>query len=125
MARSLLEVSRTDIGKDDTMLAATLELTDVDFKEKTARGVSLIDFWAPWCGPCRMQGPVVDRIAAYYGDRATVAKVNVDDSPMVAHAFGVSSIPTIIILKDGLEVARAVGVQPEANLRAALDSALS
>jgi len=106
------------------MAGATVELTDVDFAVKTGSGVALVDFWAPWCGPCRMQAPIVERVAADYGGRAVVGKVNVDDSIMTAQAFGVSSIPTIVVMKDGHELMRAVGVQSEASLRSAIDSAL-
>ena len=106
------------------MAGAAMELTDTDFEQKTGTGVALVDFWAPWCGPCKMQTPIVDRIAADYGGKAVIGTVNVDNSVKTAQAFGVSSIPTIVIIKDGQEVMRAVGVQSEASLRSAIDSAL-
>lgn len=83
----------------------------------------LIDFWAPWCGPCRMQGPILDEVAKASGTKALVAKVNVDDEPSLAAQFGVQSIPTLIILKDGKIVHRMVGVQPVHTLLDALQKA--
>ncbi|WP_257306370.1 thioredoxin [Geothrix campi] len=83
----------------------------------------LIDFWAPWCGPCRMQGPILDEVAKTGGVKAVVAKVNVDEEPLLAGQFGVQSIPTIIVLKGGRIQSRMVGVQPAHALLAALQQA--
>lgn len=83
----------------------------------------LIDFWAPWCGPCRMQGPILEQVAASLGDKAVVAKINVDDEPELAARFGVSSIPTLVVMKRGQVLRRLVGVQPAPVLAAALQSA--
>jgi thioredoxin 1 len=82
----------------------------------------LIDFWAPWCGPCRMQGPILDQVAGHMGDRAVVAKVNVDEEPDLAAAFGVQSIPTLVVLKGERIVQRLVGVQQATTLVRALES---
>ena len=101
-----------------------LEITDATFDETIKSGVTLVDFWAPWCGPCQMQGPIVEKIAEAYGDKATVGKMNVDDNPETAAKFGVMSIPTIIIFKDGEKVKQFVGVQSEAKLKAAIDEQL-
>jgi len=98
-----------------------LEITDATFDETIKSGVTLVDFWAPWCGPCQMQGPIVDKIAEAYGDKATVGKINVDDNPETAAKFGVMSIPTIIIFKDGEKVKQFVGVQSEDTLKAVID----
>jgi len=97
------------------------EITDATFDETIKSGVTLVDFWAPWCGPCQMQGPIVDKIAEAYGDKATVGKINVDDNPETAAKFGVMSIPTIIIFKDGEKVKQFVGVQSEDTLKAVID----
>lgn len=78
----------------------------------------LIDFWAPWCGPCRMLAPTVDEIAAAYEGRIKVVKINVDDEPALAQRFGVMSIPTLVYVKDGQEAGRAVGVKPRAAIEA-------
>ncbi len=83
----------------------------------------LIDFWAPWCGPCRMQGPILDEVAKTIGPNAVVAKVNVDEEPMLASQFGVQSIPTLVVLKDGRIQQRFVGVQPAHVLTSALQQA--
>ena len=83
----------------------------------------LIDFWAPWCGPCRMQGPIFDQVADVLGDRAVLGKVNVDEEPQLAATFGVSSIPTLILMKQGKAVKRMVGVQQAGILTAALEAA--
>lgn len=95
-----------------------LELNDKNFEEKVLKGskVALVDFWAPWCGPCQMMGPVIDETAKDAGETATVGKLNVDESPETAQKYGVMSIPTIIIFKDGEIVKQLVGVQSKETL---------
>jgi thioredoxin 1 len=83
----------------------------------------LVDFWAEWCGPCRMLGPVVEEIAAEQDGQAIVAKVNVDDSPELAVRFGIASIPTLIVFKDGQPVSTIQGVQSKATITASLAEA--
>ena len=99
------------------------ELTERDFAAHIKDGVTLVDFWAPWCGPCRMQGPILDQVAQKRQGQAQVAKVNIDESPAVAAAQGVQSIPTMIVFKDGVPVQRFVGVRPETDLLNAIDQA--
>ena len=101
-----------------------LEITDANFGETIQSGVTLVDFWAPWCGPCQMQGPIVDKIAEAYEGRATIGKLNVDDNPETAATFGVMSIPTLILFKDGEKTEQFTGVQSEEKLKAALDAQL-
>ncbi len=101
-----------------------LEVTDASFNETIQSGVALVDFWAPWCGPCRTQGPIIDKVAQDYEGKATVGKLNVDDNPDTAAKFGVMSIPTLIVFKDGEKVEQLTGVQSEDKLRAALDAQL-
>lgn len=86
------------------------ELSEANFKDQTAQGVVLVDFWAPWCPPCRTQGPIVDRVAGQIGDKAKVAKLNVDNARETSQAFEIRSIPTLVLLKDGKEVKRFTGV---------------
>lgn len=90
-----------------------IDLKEADFEQTVASGTVLIDFWAPWCGPCKVQGPILDKVAANVGDKAVIAKVNVDESPGLAAKFGVRSIPTLVLFKNGEKVRDFVGVQQE------------
>jgi len=96
------------------------ELTTDNFKDTIASGTVLVDFWAPWCGPCKMQGPILDKVAEQVGDKAVIAKVNVDEAAPVAAEYGVRSIPTLILFKDGEKEQDFIGVQQEAVLLDAL-----
>ena len=100
-----------------------LHLDEASFDRvlERAKGPVLVDFWAAWCPPCRMLGPVIDRVAdAHAGDDAVVAKVDVDVAPGLAARYGVASIPTVVVFRDGAEIDRIVGVQSEARYEAAL-----
>lgn len=100
----------------EAMSTNEIELTDANFDAETSKGVVLVDFWAPWCGPCRTQGPIIKKVAGAMAGEAKVGKCNVDESPKLAERFGIRSIPTLVILKDGKEVERFVGVQQETEL---------
>lgn len=100
------------------------EIGDNNMVETIQQGVTLVDFWAPWCGPCRMQGPILEQVAAKVAGRATIAKVNVDEARQTAINHGIRSIPTLIVFKDGQPVQQFVGVQSEQQLLAAIDLAL-
>lgn len=98
-------------------------LDEAAFEEALSGSVPvLVDFWAEWCGPCRMVGPIVDKIASEVGEKALVCKVNVDEHPTLAARFGISSIPNLKIFKGGVEVDNIVGAAPEATIKARLET---
>ena len=100
-------------------MAEIKELNAANFDETVKSGVVLVDFWAPWCGPCRMVSPVVDEIASERGD-IKVGKVNVDEQPELAAQFGVMSIPTLVVMKNGKLANKTVGAKPKAQILAML-----
>lgn len=93
---------------------ATIDVTDHDFQEKVIDSdkTVIVDFWAVWCGPCRQLSPVLEELGEKYSDQVTVAKVNVDDNPGIAAQYGITSIPTVYVFKDGERVATSVGAKP-------------
>ena len=96
-------------------------LNEKNFEDTIKSGVTLVDFWAEWCGPCQMMMPILEELTGTMGDKATVAKVNVDEAPSLAAQFRVMSIPTLIIFKDGQPVDQMVGVQQVDALKTALE----
>ncbi len=98
-------------------------LNESNFEAETANGVVLVDFWAQWCGPCKMLTPVLDQLAAEIGDKAVIAKVDVDEGQKLAAKFGVRSIPAIFIFKDGKVARQFVGLQDKKTLLDAINSA--
>lgn len=94
-----------------------LEITDNNFQEKVIKSekLSVIDFWAEWCGPCRAIGPVIEELSKEYDGRVNIGKVNVDHNPQLSVNFGVTSIPAILFIKEGKVVDKLVGAQPKMN----------
>lgn len=99
------------------------QVSDSDFEGTVLNAgmPALVDFWAPWCGPCRIIGPIIEEIAPGYAGKVVIAKINVDDNPMTAQKYQVSSIPTLMMFKDGKVVDRAVGVMPKSELQRFID----
>ncbi|HDE7474265.1 TPA: thioredoxin [Staphylococcus aureus] len=103
---------------------AIVKVTDADFDSKVESGVQLVDFWATWCGPCKMIAPVLEELAADYEGKADILKLDVDENPSTAAKYEVMSIPTLIVFKDGQPVDKVVGFQPNENLAEVLDKHL-
>ncbi|HDM4115196.1 TPA: thioredoxin [Staphylococcus aureus] len=103
---------------------AIVKVTDADFDSKVESGVQLVDFWATWCGPCKMIAPVLEELAADYEGKADILKLDVDENPSTAAKYEVMSIPTLIVFKDGQPVDKVVGFQPKEILAEVLDKHL-
>ncbi|EGK14905.1 thioredoxin [Desmospora sp. 8437] len=97
-------------------MMAIKQVTDQTFNDDVASGTVLVDFWAPWCGPCKMIAPELEGLDQEIGDKLTIAKLNVDENPDTAGKFGVMSIPTLMVFKDGQMVDKLTGFQPKAQL---------
>jgi thioredoxin 1 len=102
------------------------QLTDAAFEQEVLKSAQpvLVDFWAPWCGPCRMLGPLVEEISADYAGKAVVGKMNTDENPEVASRYNISAIPTMLFFKGGEVVDQLVGVHSKGDIKAKLDSLL-
>ncbi len=101
-----------------------IELTDANFEENVLQSDKpvLVDFWAEWCGPCRLIGPIVKELADEFGDRAVIGKMDVDNNPGITAKFGIRNIPTILFFKNGEVVDKSVGAVPKAILLSKLDA---
>lgn len=96
---------------------AILEVNDHTFQSDVSSGTVLVDFWAPWCGPCKMIAPILEEIDKELGNEIKIAKLNVDENPEATGKFGVMSIPTLLLFKDGQVVEKIVGFQPKEQLQ--------
>ena len=108
------------------MSETTKAVTDQSFATDVlaAKGPVLVDFWAEWCGPCKAVGPILEELAGEYGDKLTIAKVNIDENPGVPNDYAVRGIPTLILFKNGVPAATQVGALPKSRLKAWIDSSL-
>lgn len=108
-------------------MAKPIEITDDTFNNEVLQSDKpvLVDFWAEWCGPCRMIAPIIEKLSTEYDGKALIGKVDVDNNPEVAMRYGIRSIPTVLILKDGKEVKRHVGYTTQANLAQLIDAQLA
>ncbi len=111
----ILQIYKKIINKGYFM-GKYIELTTENFEEVVKNGVSLVDFWAPWCGPCRMIAPVIDELATDFEGKANICKVNTDEQQELAVKYGIRSIPTIIFMKNGEIVDQVVGAQSKQAL---------
>ena len=104
-----------------------MDVTDQTFDAEVLKAEKpvLVDFWAVWCGPCQVQGPIVEEVATAMGDRAKVLKLNVDENPKYPQQYGIMSIPTLLIFKDGVAVKQFVGVQSKETLVAELNKLIN
>lgn len=97
-------------------------INDNDFNEVIGKGITLVDFWAPWCYPCRIQGPILESVVHRIGDKAKICKMNVDENRLTPDKFRITGIPTLIIFKDGKPARQFVGVQDENTLVQSIES---
>jgi len=107
------------------MAEMVMHYTMAEMNSLSDKGFVLVDFWAPWCGPCRMMAPELEKAAAHYGESVHIAKINIDEHEEAAIRYGVASIPTLILFKNGAEIGRFVGAQPAARLISYVDQAVA
>ncbi|MBV9178453.1 MAG: thioredoxin [Nitrososphaeraceae archaeon] len=124
MAKKMKDLSRRNNGigsganTSKVVIAAPITLTDTNFAEAVNKyPLLVVDFWAPWCGPCRMVSPVIEQLAGEYAGKVVFGKLNVDENPRIASAFGIQSIPTIAIFKNGRNIDGFIGVTSKSQMQ--------
>jgi len=107
-------------------MAKPKEVSDATFEQEVLKSTApvMVDFWAPWCGPCRMVSPIVEELADEYEGRVNFAKLNTDESPTIAARFGIRAIPTLLVFKGGQLVGQIIGFRPKSDLKKRLDAVL-
>jgi len=107
-------------------MAKPKEVTDGTFDAEVVKSPipTLVDFWAPWCGPCRMVAPIVEELAGEYAGKVNFVKLNTDENPIVASRYGIRSIPTLLVFKNGAPVGQIIGFRPKSDIKRRLDSVL-
>jgi thioredoxin 1 len=121
-----LGVDSSALFNKETKMSEVLHINDADFETTVVQSdiPVLVDFWAPWCGPCKMIAPILDEIAPEFAGKAKIVKINVDDNQLVAGQFGIRSIPTLLLFKNGQLVATQVGALPKNQLAAFINQHL-
>lgn len=109
------------------MAEGILELTTLSWEREVlnSKGIVMVDFWAPWCGPCRIIAPTIEELAKEYGGKIKIGKLNTDENPELASRYGIMGIPTIMFFKNGQRVDQIVGVVPKSTLKSKIDSLLN
>lgn len=126
-SHQLQELSiRAGISQEETKMAKPADVTDATWESTVIKAEKpvLVDFWAPWCGPCRMVAPIVEELADEYAGKVEFAKLNTDDNPVTAAKYGIRSIPTLLVFKNGQPVGQIIGFRPKSDLKKRLDAVL-
>lgn len=115
------------VRRKEKSVAKPREITDATFEQDVVKAPDpvMVDFWAPWCGPCKMVAPIVAELADEYDGKVTFVKLNTDDNPVTAARYGIRSIPTLLVFKGGEPVGQIIGFRPKSDLRKRLDAALA
>ena len=108
-------------------MAKPKEVTDATFEQEVLKAPRpvLVDFWAPWCGPCRMVAPIVEELAEEYDGKVNFVKLNTDDNPVIASRYDIRSIPTLLVFRGGQAVGQIIGFRPKSDLRRRLDAVIA
>jgi thioredoxin 1 len=128
LARTVAYGQVADVAeKEQRIMAKPADVTDQDFESEVINAdvPTLVDFWAPWCGPCRMVAPIVEELAGEYEGRVKFVKLNTDENPAVSGRYGIRSIPTLLVFKNGEVKGQIVGFRPKSELKNRLDSVLA